>query len=113
MLFKEQLTRLQWLAFGFACLGIFVLTLISGKLPWINLAGSFSLYGVIRKKIELKGTIGTALTALPLVWFAEAAQRMPLSILGFCQYISPTFQFLIAVFILTSRLICTNYRYSC
>lgn len=43
--------------------------------------------------------LGGAVTALPLVWFSEAAQRMPLSTLGFFQYISPTFQFLIAVFI--------------
>ncbi|MBM3382856.1 MAG: EamA family transporter RarD [Betaproteobacteria bacterium] len=43
--------------------------------------------------------LGGAVTALPLVWFSEAAQRMPLSTLGFFQYISPTFQFLIAVFV--------------
>jgi chloramphenicol-sensitive protein RarD len=107
----------------------------------LSLAGTFSLYGVIRKVTNIKGTEGTAveslmlipiallilsspsfapvnivtlenrihlavllslggaITALPLVWFAEAAQRLPLSTLGFFQYISPTFQFLIAVFI--------------
>ena len=43
--------------------------------------------------------LGGAVTALPLVWFSEAAQRMPLSTLGFFQYISPTFEFLIAVFV--------------
>jgi chloramphenicol-sensitive protein RarD len=36
-------------------------------------------------------------TALPLLWFAEAAKRLPLSTLGFYQYIAPTFQFLLAV----------------
>lgn len=44
-------------------------------------------------------SLGGALTALPLVWFSEATQRLPLSTLGFFQYISPTFQFLIAVFV--------------
>ncbi|NBO39102.1 EamA family transporter RarD [bacterium] len=143
LLFREKLNRLQWSAFACACAGVCWLTLTSGRLPWIALAlaGSFTLYGVIRKKTALNGNFGTAvesllllpvaavlllhphfapvnvldlanplyhlgllslggaLTALPLVWFSEAAQRLPLSTLGFFQYISPTFQFLIAVFI--------------
>jgi chloramphenicol-sensitive protein RarD len=37
------------------------------------------------------------ITALPLVWFAAAARRLPLSTLGFFQYLAPTLQFLIAV----------------
>ncbi len=36
-------------------------------------------------------------TAIPLLWFAAAARRLPLSTLGFLQYISPTLQFLLAV----------------
>lgn len=146
LFFREKLTPLQWSAFTLTLLGVLLLTFHAGQLPWIalSLATTFSLYGVIRKKTQLKGTSGTAvesvllipvatiilltsqlapmsilalnesqhpfktmsllsvggaLTALPLVWFAEAAQRMPMSILGFYQYISPTFQFLIAVFI--------------
>lgn len=38
-----------------------------------------------------------ALTALPLFWFASAARLLPLSLLGFFQYISPSVQFLLAV----------------
>ncbi len=38
-------------------------------------------------------------TALPLYFFAEAAVRLPLNILGFLQYIAPTLQFLIGVVI--------------
>ncbi len=38
-----------------------------------------------------------ALTALPLYWFASAARLLPLSQLGFFQYISPSLQFLLAV----------------
>jgi chloramphenicol-sensitive protein RarD len=37
-------------------------------------------------------------TALPLLWFVEAAQRTPLSIMGFLQYISPCLQFSLAIF---------------
>lgn len=36
-------------------------------------------------------------TALPLVWFAHAVRRLPLSVIGFFQYIAPTLQFLLAV----------------
>lgn len=37
-------------------------------------------------------------TALPLLFFAEAARRIPLSTLGLLQYISPSESFLLAVF---------------
>jgi len=38
------------------------------------------------------------LTALPLVGFAFAVRRIPLSTVGLMQYIAPTLQFLIGVF---------------
>lgn len=38
------------------------------------------------------------LTAIPLLWFTGAARRLPLSTLGFLQYIAPSLQFLLAVF---------------
>ncbi len=38
-------------------------------------------------------------TALPLLWFASAARRLPLSTLGLFQYIAPTISLLIAVFL--------------
>ncbi len=37
------------------------------------------------------------LTAIPLLCFAAAARRLPLSTIGFMQYLSPTIQFLLAV----------------
>jgi len=36
-------------------------------------------------------------TAVPLVWFTAAARRLPLSTVGFLQYLAPTGQFLSAV----------------
>lgn len=39
------------------------------------------------------------LTAIPLLCFAAAARRLPLSALGFLQYLSPTIQFLLAVLV--------------
>ena len=36
-------------------------------------------------------------TALPLLWFGKSAERIPLSTLGFLQYVSPTMQLLLGV----------------
>jgi chloramphenicol-sensitive protein RarD len=38
-------------------------------------------------------------TTLPLLWFAAAGKRLKYSTLGFFQYISPTCQFLLAIFL--------------
>lgn len=43
--------------------------------------------------------LGGPVTALPLFWFGIAATRIPLSTLGFIQYLSPTIQLLIGIFI--------------
>ena len=40
-----------------------------------------------------------ALTAVPLFLFAEAARRLDLSTLGFVQYLTPTFSFLLGLFV--------------
>ena len=39
-----------------------------------------------------------AVTGIPLLLFASSAKRIPLSILGILQYITPTIQFLLGVF---------------
>ncbi len=39
-------------------------------------------------------------TAIPLILFAAAAQRLDLSVVGFIMYINPAMQFLMAVFVL-------------
>jgi len=38
-------------------------------------------------------------TALPMVWFAAAARRVPLATVGMLQYLAPSLNFLIAVFV--------------
>jgi chloramphenicol-sensitive protein RarD len=38
-------------------------------------------------------------TALPLLWFTSAARRLPLSVVGFLQYLAPTGQLLTAVLV--------------
>ena len=39
------------------------------------------------------------ITAIPLLLFATGARRIPLSILGLLQYLSPTLQFLLGVWL--------------
>jgi chloramphenicol-sensitive protein RarD len=49
-------------------------------------------------EIILIGLTGIV-TGVPLLWFAQAAQRLPLSGLGFFQYIAPTIQFILGYFV--------------
>jgi chloramphenicol-sensitive protein RarD len=43
--------------------------------------------------------LGGPVTAIPLFWFGVAATRIPLSTLGFIQYLSPTLQLLIGIIV--------------
>ena len=47
---------------------------------------------------------GGAITAIPLLLFTGAARRLPLSTMGFLQYIAPSLQFLIAVALFGEKL---------
>jgi chloramphenicol-sensitive protein RarD len=59
-------------------------------------AGSFGhTTGFVSMLLILTGVA----TAGPLLLFAAAARRIPLSMLGILQYIAPTFQFLLGVFL--------------
>ena len=51
--------------------------------------------GTLLFKLSLSGIV----TTVPLVCFGQAARRLPFSLLGFMQYISPSLQFLLAVFL--------------
>jgi chloramphenicol-sensitive protein RarD len=53
-------------------------------------------WGVV---LSLLLVVGGALTALPLIGFAYAVRRVPLSAVGLLQYIAPTLQLLIGVLV--------------
>ncbi len=75
---------------------IFIPTLI--YLIHLEFSGdAFFLHSNLRTDILLfaAGTI----TAAPLLLFGQAARKIPLSTLGFLQYLTPTFQFLLGVYI--------------
>lgn len=44
-----------------------------------------------------------AATAVPLLYFAKGAQKIPLSLLGFLQYISPTLTLILGIFVYGER----------
>jgi chloramphenicol-sensitive protein RarD len=140
IVFRERLRAGQWLALGLAGVGVAILTAQADEWPWIalTLAGSFGVYGAIRKTVPVDGLTGLSVetfllapaalaflgweaygdrlvavpnrwdlvglvalsgivTATPLLCFGQAARRLPLSTMGFLQYISPSLQLIIAL----------------
>jgi chloramphenicol-sensitive protein RarD len=81
---------------------LFVETLL--VLPFALLAlGWFATQGASSFGVDARTTLLLVLagpvTLLPLLWFAEAARRLPLITVGFFQYLAPTLTFLLAVLV--------------
>jgi chloramphenicol-sensitive protein RarD len=75
---------------------VFPVALIYLAILGLNGSGAFLNEGI---QIDLF-LIGAGLvTTIPLLMFASAAKQIPLTIVGLLQYIAPTIQFLIGVFI--------------
>ncbi len=57
---KEKLTRWQVIAIVLAAIGVLIITLQYGKIPWValSLAVSFVLYGLIKKIIKVDSITG-------------------------------------------------------
>ena len=132
----------QWLSVAVAGAGVLWLTVQAGRLPWVALllAGTFGIYGLLRKVAKLgalegltletlllspmavgllawwawhgqgamvQGSAATLgwlalagpLTAIPLLLFAAGARRLPMATLGILQYISPSLQLLLGVWL--------------
>ena len=139
---KEKMRGLQWVAVTIASIGVLILTLDYGRLPWIALAlaVSWGSYGLVKKQLGLGaleglaietfissffylgyliyiGNQGTgqfgqswaltlllmsagAITAIPLLLFNGSTNRLPFTTIGLLQYITPTLQFCIGVWVL-------------
>lgn len=71
LLLRERLRRLQWISVGFAALGVLVLTLGYGALPWVALVLSTTWggYSVVKKRLNLGAletlTVETGFAFLP------------------------------------------------
>ena len=141
LLLKEKMRPLQWVAVSIASIGVLVLTIDYGRLPWIalTLAISWGSYGLIKKQLGLGaleglaietfisaffylgyliyiGNQGTgqfghswgltillmsagAVTAIPLLLFNGSTNRLPFTTIGLLQYITPTLQFSVGVWV--------------
>ena len=75
ILLKEKMRTMQWVAVGIAALGVTVLTIDYGRIPWIALALgiSWGSYGLIKKQLGLGAleglTIETLIVGLPYLLY--------------------------------------------
>ncbi len=141
ILLKEKMRPLQWAAVSIATIGVVVLTVDYGRLPWValGLALSWGSYGLIKKQLGLGALEGLAIetliafipycaylifigsqgdgqfghgagltillisagavTAIPLLLFNGSTTRLPFTTIGLLQYITPTIQFSIGVWV--------------
>jgi chloramphenicol-sensitive protein RarD len=75
-----------------------LLPLAGGYLAWAVASGRAAFLAG-QPTLDLLLLLAGPVTAFPLLCFAAAARRLSLSTLGFVQYLSPTLQFLLAVFL--------------
>jgi chloramphenicol-sensitive protein RarD len=75
-----------------------MLPLALGYLTVSAMGGTGVMSGGSAAEIALLAAAGPV-TVVPLVCFAAAAVRLPLSVLGFFQYLAPSAMFLLAVFV--------------
>lgn len=139
---RERLAKLQIAAVSCAAVGIGVIIVHNGGLPWValTLPLTFAFYGLLKKIIIAQpmtsilletllisplaagylyylsineGTVyqscdmntllllagAGAVTATPMLLFTACARKLPLNIVGFLQYISPSISLMIGVLI--------------
>lgn len=56
----ERLDRWQWFAVGVAAVGVLIMAIGAGGLPWVSLAMacSFAIYGLVKKRAHLPPLVG-------------------------------------------------------
>lgn len=139
---RERLDKLQLTAVICAVVGIVIMLVKNGSLPWVSvsLAVTFAFYALLKKIIPVSALtsimletllitplalgylyylstsgncsyqsgnwltilvlIGAgAVTATPLLLFTGCAKLLPLKIVGFMQYLSPTISLFLGVFV--------------
>jgi chloramphenicol-sensitive protein RarD len=93
----RKLVKVDALA-GFASETLVLLPIGIGYLAWCEISGT----GVLgHGSLELHGllALGGPMTAIPLVLFAFGARRIPYSTVGLLQYIGPTIQLILGIFV--------------
>jgi chloramphenicol-sensitive protein RarD len=87
----DALTGLLWETAILAPLALSLLAVLAARGVGVFSAG--------HPRASLLLALGGLVTAVPLVLFAHGARALPLSTLGLIQYLSPSLQFLLAVFL--------------
>ena len=105
----ERMRKLQWAAIAVATAGVLWLTWQAGTVPWIALALGYVVWLTMHGANVFLTTPSDAtrwllvaagpITAIPLLMFAAGARRIPMAVLGMIQYIGPTIQFLLGVWL--------------
>lgn len=84
---------------GFGVESVYLFLPALAVMGWGEANGLGGFGGGWGLRLDLLLILAGALTALPLIGFAYAVRRVPLSVVGLLQYIAPTLQFLIGVFV--------------
>jgi chloramphenicol-sensitive protein RarD len=66
---------------------------------WLTLHGQNAFMNTASTSTQLLLMAAGPITAIPLLLFASGARQIPLSVLGLLQYLSPTLQFLLGVWL--------------
>lgn len=69
-----------------------------GWLVWLGHSGG-AVFPEVGWGVKVLVLTAGLITVAPLVWFTHGARRLPLATVGLLQYIAPTGQFLLAVFL--------------
>lgn len=83
--------------------GLVLVPVAAGYLLWIEQAGRSTAWSQGPGHVAMLAFTGV-LTALPLLCFAGAANRIPLTTLGLLQYIAPTVQLILGVTVLDEQM---------
>jgi chloramphenicol-sensitive protein RarD len=65
----------------------------------LQTAGGKGAFGSAPLAVHALLVFSGAVTATPLLWFAHGARRIPLSMLGFVQYLAPSLQLVLGIFV--------------
>lgn len=71
-------------------------------LVWVQGTGQSTMFTAPGRFLLLAST--GVVTAVPLIAFAAAAKRLPLTVIGMVQYVGPSIQFFLAVFVLKDHI---------
>ena len=73
--------------------------LAAAYVGWLTWQGQNAFINTSSDSTRLLLIAAGPLTAIPLLLFASGARKIPLSVLGLLQYLSPTLQFLLGVWV--------------